>query len=140
MPWEEWYEGSWGSASLDREPAEAAEFFLRGVLGDALWERFDRASRDERRGEGRALLADLTASRSAEGRLRPGPLSVPVPVTIGSGGSSAPHNRRSADTLHEMIPSSTRVVVPGAGHGVQLDEPRGLALVIEQASLEARGS
>lgn len=134
MPWEDWYQGSWGSASLEREPGEAAEFFLRGVLGDRLWNRFDSNARDERRREGRALLSDLAASRSPSGR--PLTEALPLAVLIGTGGRSAVHNQVAAATAHDMIPGSTVVTIDDTGHAVQLEAPSSLAALVESFAAE----
>ena len=44
---------------------------MRGMVGDAVWERLPERTRRERRSEGPALLADLATIRG-ERSLRPG--------------------------------------------------------------------
>ncbi|MCU1364648.1 MAG: alpha/beta hydrolase fold [Ilumatobacteraceae bacterium] len=61
MSWEPWWPRDTGSA-IAREavdPSEAAERFMRRVVGDALWESLPERTRAVRRREGVAMVGEL---------------------------------------------------------------------------------
>lgn len=128
MPWFEWYGGSAAALDMGDDPAEAAEFFMRSVLGDRLWERLPAATRAARLAEGPALLADLRASR------RPGVAAdlsaIQVPTAVGRGSESRDHHRRSAQIAGDTIPGAVLVEIEGSNHGVHLSHPTKFAAMI----------
>lgn len=104
----------------DLAPEEAAERFMIAMAGERIWRRLPSATREARRREGPALLADLAV---ADGTPRFDPRSVTVPVIVGFGGAGADHRRREAHDLAEALPDARLVEVPGADHGIHLGEP-----------------
>jgi pimeloyl-ACP methyl ester carboxylesterase len=134
MPWEEWYRTSaarTGVVGPDEDPGDAAERFMRAMIGDRLWERLPAAFRAERRAEGPTLRADLALASSPEAELDL--TAVSVPVVAGCGSESAERFRRSAATLAELVPGATYVEVTGATHGVHLSHPAEFAAFARQA-------
>jgi pimeloyl-ACP methyl ester carboxylesterase len=131
-PWVDWWPGdsAGGRATRVDDPAEAAERFLRRMVGDERWERLPRRTREQRRAEGEALLADLRS-------IRAGPAHhderVTVPVIAAHGGASVGHHARTAEELAARVPHGELVVVPGAGHGVHLTHPDALADLARRA-------
>lgn len=124
MSWAPWY-SSRGSGLDAYEPGEAAERFMRGVLGEALWERLPETMRAARRAEGPALLADLRDTRSPE-------LAVPFeritePVLVGHGGRSGPAHQRSAREMAAALPNGRLAVIADGDHGVHLSRPAAFA-------------
>src|SRR3546814_11369822 len=95
MPWQPWWPTrSVGSGSLQRKstPEEAAEHFMRRMVGDSRWERLPERTRPARRLEGTALLADLRQVR--QGDPTPyAPSAVMVPVVAAHGDESSPHHQ-----------------------------------------------
>ena len=82
MPWEPWWpESTAGSEAIERaEKAgteEAAETFMRRMVGDELWKRLPATSRGERRAEGEALVGELVAMRDTA-PYDPAAIEVPV--------------------------------------------------------------
>lgn len=134
MPWFDWYIGSSLALTMGEDPPEAAEHFMRAMIGDRLWERLPEATRTARRAEGPALLADLAASRVADAA--PDLTAVSVPTIVGRGSQSRPHHRRSAEIAAAEVPGATLVEIDGAGHGVHLSHPAAFAGLVAQ--LEAR--
>lgn len=132
MPW--WPAATAGSVALTgpRDPGDAAERFMRRMIGDERWERLPRRTQDQRRAEGPALVAEIASIRHPDAppyepeRLR-------VPVIAAHGTMSSPHHRRTAEVLAERAPGAALVVVEGAGHGVHLTHP------VELAALARRG-
>lgn len=109
---------------------EAAEAFMRRMIGDRIWERLPAATRAQRRAEGHALRADMLAL--AEGAaFDPG--QVQVPVILGRGERGRTHQRDGAAALAAALPDAELVEVAGAEHGVHLSHPADLAELIRLA-------
>jgi pimeloyl-ACP methyl ester carboxylesterase len=109
-------------------PAEAAETFMRAIVGDAVWERLPASTKAARRAEGPALLADMDGIRDAAPY---DPAAVRVPVVIARGSESKGQHRLGTDEWRRLLPEASLVVVEGAGHGAHLSHPdafAGLAL------------
>jgi pimeloyl-ACP methyl ester carboxylesterase len=92
MSWEPWWPGTTaGSIAVAEsgEPEEAAERFLRRILGDRRWEELPERTRQARRGEGLAMVRELADLR----RARPwNPEHIAVPVVTAFGSLGAPHH------------------------------------------------
>jgi pimeloyl-ACP methyl ester carboxylesterase len=115
LPWLDWWPGGTaGSAAVDGDgPEDAAERFMRGLLGDHKWERLPAASRAARRSEGAAMVAELEdLARAAPWT----PERVRLPVLALRGERARPHHRRATDLLADVLPSCRVQIVPGAGH------------------------
>ncbi len=115
LSWLEWWpRNSAGAAAMAADdPGDAAEAFMRRLVGDAVWERLPAAKRAERRAEGAAMVDEL-----ADLRRRP-PWSgeqVAVPVLTLRGERARPHHRRAMQSLTGMIPGCRAAIVPEAGH------------------------
>lgn len=94
LSWEPWWPGTTAGAIAVAEagqPEEAAERFLRRMLGDRRWEELPERSRHARRAEGVAMveeLADLRRNQpwSAE--------RVTSPVVVSYGSLGQPHHHQ----------------------------------------------
>lgn len=141
MPWLEWYTSSAGEGALRigqlRDGSAAAEFFLRAMVGDRIWERMPPSMRAERLAEGPALLADLDLCRRPEARFDPADLR--CPVVIGCGSESHERFRRSAALLAEEVPGAVTFEIPGANHGAHLSHPDEFARFMTTAVGLSRG-
>jgi pimeloyl-ACP methyl ester carboxylesterase len=131
MMWKPWWpHGS--SRSPDESPEDAAEWFLRRMIGDRMWERLPRSVRADRRAEGRALLADLRSVRPpAPEPYEPERIAVPVLAAYGAAGR--PHHRRAAEELARRAPHGSLSVVPSANHGIHLAMPEAFAGLVRRA-------
>src|SRR5699024_4384985 len=62
-PWTEWWpatSGREGGGGVDDgDPADQAEAFMRRMIGERMWKRLPRSTREARRAEGVALRADI---------------------------------------------------------------------------------
>ena len=120
LPW--WPSTSAGGAAARAGPADAAEAFLRRMVGDARWEALPERTRELRRREGTALAAELASVRAA-----PAPPLDPallrLPVLVGRGTRSSAHLRRSAEELARAVPGAVLVEVEGSDHGAHLSHP-----------------
>jgi pimeloyl-ACP methyl ester carboxylesterase len=121
-----------------RDPAGAAEMFMRRMIGDDSWERLPAATRESRRAEGAALVAELRALRFT------GPVfdaaSITVPVVCGYGSRSRPHHREGTQTLAASLARGELHCIEGSSHGAHLSHPGGFARLIRRALDHDQGS
>lgn len=118
-------------AEFDQRLAEqggpaAAEFFLRTVLTDALYERMPRAYQERSKARYREIRADteaLIAYRPRYAALA----AVTRPVLLLAGARSAPYFRPTLDALAAVLPQARLEVVPGAGHMLHAEAHRAFA-------------
>jgi pimeloyl-ACP methyl ester carboxylesterase len=131
MPWQPWWpEVSAGSAAMAAEsPGDAAEAFMRRVVGDRIWVRLPTATREARRAEGETLVAEMESIRSTAPF---DPAAVTVPVVAGTGGASEPRHRESATRLVSAVQDGELVTVEGAGHGAHMSHPKEFAAFVRR--------
>lgn len=116
VSWEPWWPlgSAGGDAMMWRDdPEEAAERFMRRLIGDERWERLPGSTRRARRLEGPAMIGELADLRqqapwSAER------ISVPTLVMFGEHGQ--PHHRAGSEWLAERLPHSEVRMVADARH------------------------
>jgi pimeloyl-ACP methyl ester carboxylesterase len=115
LSWLDWWPGDTAGAQArhwSHDPADAAERFMRRLVGDAVWDRLPAATRRARRSEGPALVGELTAISSSS------PWSagqIGVPVMSMRGERCQPHHRSSAAAIAEWF-GVEPVVIEGARH------------------------
>jgi len=140
LAWTEWWppDTSGGRAvevvRSGGSPADAAETFMRSIVGDRVWERLPSATKEARRLEGRALLADMHDIRAGAPY---DVAAVGVPVVIGCGGESARQHRLGTDAWRELLPTAEVVIIDGAGHGAHLTHPDAFAGLARSAAAYA---
>jgi pimeloyl-ACP methyl ester carboxylesterase len=117
LSWEPWWPGTTAGASAIKaagRPEEAAEGFMRRLLGDERWEALPERTRATRRAEGRALvdeLADLREHRPWHAE------RIGVPVMVGYGTRGAAHHQQGMTLAAGAIARGTLGVLEGCGHG-----------------------
>jgi pimeloyl-ACP methyl ester carboxylesterase len=142
MMWEPWWPaGTAGATALasggrrdggDGDPGDAAEAFMRRMLGDARWSKLPAPVRAERRAEGPTLLAELrTVHHPAPAPYRPERLTVPVVAAFGS--ETQPQHRRAAEELARRAPRGVLERIDGAGHGAHLTHPQAFAGLVRRS-------
>ncbi len=129
LSWLDWWPGnSAGAAAMAADDsADAAEAFMRRLVGDAAWERLPASKQAERRAEGAAMvseLADLRRRPPWEGR------AIEAPVLALYGEHARPHHRTGMEALVDMIPRCEAAMVPAAGHGGPHTHPDAVAAAI----------
>lgn len=132
--WASWWPGSspGNQAARMPTPEDAAEGFLRRMIGDDMWERLPAAMRAERRAEGRTLMAEMRSVRPPN----PPPVdpaAIVVPVVAAHGSEARPHHVRATTELAERAPRGELHVVEGAGHGAHLTHPQEFAGLVQLA-------
>jgi pimeloyl-ACP methyl ester carboxylesterase len=109
-------------AELGRPPAEWADSYLASFFGRSVSPETLQAARAmmlDVRPAGTASM--LTAFASADLRAVLPAIAVPTLLIYGEQDARAP--RQVAETLHAAIPGSRLILVPGAGHDVNLEAP-----------------
>jgi pimeloyl-ACP methyl ester carboxylesterase len=116
---------------------QAAEFFLRTVLGDAAYEKMPRMFQER----SKAQYAAIRTDSEALGRYRPRYellRGCMVPTLLLGGERSAPYFRPTLQALAEVLPDAQLVEVPSAGHMLHAEASRKFAeLVTSFASARA---
>lgn len=128
--WEPWWSGgSAGGHALQarHDPADAAERFMRRLVGDERWERLPSNTRHARRAEGRALVGEM-----ADLRMRPpwAPDRIAAPVLVMYGEHGQPHHRDGARRLVDKLPDAEIHEVVGARHFGPNTHPDSVAALI----------
>jgi pimeloyl-ACP methyl ester carboxylesterase len=125
MPWVEWWPkmSAGGEAmtaaadTTDEAAGDAAERFMRRMIGDERWDGLPEKSRHDRRAEGLALLAEL---RSARADAPYDVSAITVPVVAGCSTLSKEHHQWSAHELARLTGSAAPFVIDGANHGAHV--------------------
>ena len=133
QPWMPWWPATSTTRGAGSEltPEDRAEWFMRRMVGDRVWERLPSATRAQRRAEGLTLNAEL-ATLSGEAVFDPARIG--VPVMVGRGGKSRVHQRRAARELAASLPAGRLVEIAEAGHGAHLSHPGEVADLIREVS------
>jgi pimeloyl-ACP methyl ester carboxylesterase len=123
LSWEPWWPGTTAGAvavQQQHDPADAAELFMRRLIGDARWEALPERTRLTRRAEGPAMVGELADLRLH----RPWTAAhVGVPVAVGHGSLGRPHHRDAMTRLAGWLPDATLTVLEGCGHGAPTAQP-----------------
>jgi pimeloyl-ACP methyl ester carboxylesterase len=115
LSWLEWWPGNspGGTALSIGDPGDAAEAFLRRLMGDDSWGQLSEPKRETRRAEGAAMVGELADLRQHEPW---SPNRIDVPVLAMCGEHSKPHHQRATDLLPEVLADCRSEHIPGAGH------------------------
>jgi pimeloyl-ACP methyl ester carboxylesterase len=135
LSWLPWWPGSTGRSNRASRvsPEDAAEQFMRRMVGDERWEALPRFVRDARRAEGTALVEEI-ADLAAGAPWQPERIDVPVVAIYGS--LTREHHRDGCHYLAELLSDRDAVVIDGARHNGPFTHPADVAAVI--GDLEAR--
>lgn len=115
MSWlESWPGSTAGSDAIawQDQPEEAAERFMRRLVGDERWERLPPATRKARRAEGAAMVGEMVDLRRGPPW---DPARIGARVLVVRGERAAPHHQDGADEMARML-NARVAVVAGARH------------------------
>jgi pimeloyl-ACP methyl ester carboxylesterase len=131
--WASWWPGAAATvAAGEPAPEDTAEWFMRRMIGDVMWDRLPESMRAERRAEGPTLVAEMRSVRPPN----PPPFepsAITVPVLAAFGGETRPHHMRATDELAGAVPRGELRIVEGAGHGAHLSHPAAFADLVRRA-------
>lgn len=130
LSWLDWWPGnSAGGDAMEwrDDPQEAAERFMRRLLGDDRWERLPETSRQARRSEGPAMVGELSDLRR---RAPWNAARVVVPVLALHGEHGHDHHRLGAEVLAAMLPDAVSRSVADARHFGPNTHPDDVARVV----------
>ncbi len=130
LSWVTWWpHNSAGAAAMAQDdPGDAAEAFMRRLVGDAVWERLPASKQAERRREGRAMVAELADLR----RGAPWTASrIGVPVLAMYGEDARPHHRRAMRWLGDTLVDCRSEMIAGAGHAGPHTHADAVAVAVE---------
>jgi len=123
LSWEPWWPGTTAGASAIKaagQPEQAAEAFMRRLIGDTRWEGLPERTRATRRAEGVALVDELADLREH----RPWHADrIGVPVVVGHGTRGAAHHHDGMSLAAGAIKGAELVVLDGCGHGAPNSHP-----------------
>ena len=116
LSWEPWWPVSTAGAAAIKaagRPEEAAEAFMRRIIGGERWEALPERTRATRRAEGVALVHELADLREHQPWHAD---RIHVPVVVGCGTRGAAHHQQGMAAVAESIAAARLVVVEGCGH------------------------
>jgi pimeloyl-ACP methyl ester carboxylesterase len=130
LSWLPWWPGTTagGSALADvDDAADAAERFMRRLVGDHRWERLPARTRAARCDEGQAMIDELT-----DLRLNPPwkPEQIGVPVLVVHGEHGASHHQDGSRALAAMLAGAESAEIAGAAHFGPNTHPDDVAAII----------
>jgi len=139
LSWEPWWPGTTaGSRAIATagEPEEAAERFLRRLIGDERWEGLPEGTREARRREGPAMVGELTDLRD-----RPpwSAAEIAVPVVAAFGSRGAAHHRHGMQVVADSIAGAVLVELEDCRHDAPLSHPGLFCDLVVRPSLVAAG-
>ncbi|MEJ7799086.1 MAG: alpha/beta hydrolase [Ilumatobacter sp.] len=132
LSWRPWWPGTSAGAdvvALQADPHEAAERFMRRLIGDERWERLPPSTRGSRRSEGPAMVGELIDLRTTA-PWEPGRIRVPVMAMHGRLGQE--HHRRGAEVIAVEIDGAEFVSLDDASHAGPNTHPDETAAEIER--------
>lgn len=123
LSWEPWWPGTTAGASAIKaagRPEDAAEAFMRRLIGAERWEGLPERTRVTRRAEGVALVDELADLREH----RPWHADrIHVPVVVGYGTRGAAHHQEGMSLAAGAISNAELVVLDGCGHAAPNTHP-----------------
>jgi pimeloyl-ACP methyl ester carboxylesterase len=131
MPWDpRWPHDSAGSVATGRAEDDgtgaAAELFLRRMIGDEAWDALPAGTKADRRAEGEALVAELTAMRERD--VAPYDLdAIDVPIVSGYGMKGKPYHQWAAAELCQRARHGELITIEGAAHAAHASHPAAFA-------------
>jgi len=113
-------------------PADAAERFMRRLIGDERWSRLPARTRQARRAEGAAMVGELD-----DLRWQPAwePKGITAPVVAMRGADGAAHHRRSTAHLGSVLADCAVIDVRGARHFGPNTHPDAVAEIVHALAI-----
>jgi len=139
LSWLDWWPRTTAGSSAvadEGDPADAAERFMRRMIGDARWEHLPPGSRAARRTEGAAMIGELS-DLAAHAPWSPEDVRVPALAIHGSLGAA--HHGLSTAYLGEVLADVEVVEIGGAKHFGPNTHPDAVATELRRLIARAAG-
>lgn len=139
LSWEPWWPGTTAGASAtatNGDPADAAERFMRRLLGDQLWESLPARTREVRRSEGPAMVGELRDLQANRPWL---PEQIRCPLVVSYGSNGAAHHQRGMKFVRDQVSGSTCVVLDGCRHDAPMSDSQLFAAAVVGPAARAAG-
>lgn len=138
LSWEPWWPQTTAGAVArsNEDPADAAEHFMRRLVGDALWESLPDRTQATRRREGTAMVGEL---RDLHLHRPWTPKEIRCPVVVAHGSNGAAHHRRGMELVHAELPGSRLIVLDGCRHDAPMSNSELFASSVVAAIASAAG-
>lgn len=138
LSWAPWWPGTTAGSvatATNGDPADAAERFMRRMVGDRAWEALPERTRAIRRAEGPAMVGELKD-------LQAGPPwaaeQIRCPLIVSHGSNGAEHHREGMRHVSGICQGSKLVVLDGCRHDAPLSHPDEFATsIVEPLALAA---
>jgi len=122
LSWEPWWPGKTaGSVAVaaSGKPQEAAELFMRRLIGDRRWDELPESTRETRRAEGVAMVEELADLRRHQPWFAE---RVTMPVVTSYGSRGAPHHQDGMRYAASLL-GCPFVELPDCRHDAPLSHP-----------------
>ena len=140
LSWMPWWPGTTAGSdavATRGRPEDAAERFMRRIIGDELWERLPERTKEARRDEGVAMVGELTDLREHPPW---SPEEIDCPVISGRGDRGAEHHAASAEWIASAVADGTRVTLTDCTHGAHASDPDQFEARLVRPALAVAGS
>jgi pimeloyl-ACP methyl ester carboxylesterase len=132
LPWLDWWPRDTAggqAAGSDGDPADAAEWFMRRMVGDEKWLRLPARTRASRRAEGVTMVSELAGIRHD---VPWDPARIGVPAVAMHGSEGREHHQRSAAHLGATLADCPVVAIEGARHFGPNSHPDAVAAALTE--------
>jgi pimeloyl-ACP methyl ester carboxylesterase len=139
LSWEPWWPGTTAGGAArapEGSPADAAERFMRRMVGDELWERLPERTRETRRAEGPALVGELRDLADERPWTAAG---IACPLLVSHGSRGADHHRDGMRFVRDAVRHSELVVLADSRHDAPLSNAKLFAERVVEPVLRAAG-
>ena len=133
----EWPSTSAGAIATASHPEQAAENFMRRLIGNKRWEELPEKTKQARRREAPALIEELLTLRQSAPW---DPSQIHCPVIAGYGTKALPHHAKGALWIAEHVAHGKTALIDGAGHGAPNSHPAEFVNLLVKPHLETAGT
>ena len=136
LSWMEWWPGfsRRNPGPSEGTPGDAAEQFMRRMVGDRRWEALPDRLREERRSEGVAFVTELgELARHAPWDAA----NIDVLFTVMFGEQAREHHRGASRYLAELLSDRDAIEIPAANHNGPFTHPDPVAIVLRDLAARA---
>lgn len=138
LSWMDWWPSNTaGAVAAASDPESAAENFMVRLIGRERWDSLPASTREERRGEGPALVEELTDLR-LNAPWEPG--LIRCRVIAGHGSRGTQHHRQGAEWISRSISGASLATIDGAGHAAPVSHAKEFVEALIRPHLEGRST